>query len=388
MLTLAQLKYISESVDALLAPAVETLLEKAGSGHESDVAQLLLNITSTFSYIRISTVLKNVQDSELKSAIEHIYHCLKPSGLGDMTARQIVRQFLGQDEETAAIQQLVANMASQCLLKRAVALDEIKSKETTVVALSADFKRLLENTSTEDADQKKKRRARLEPESSPAIVTLSEPVRRAPVIPQRLTQPTRVPPQVTEVTAVLPEEPIRRPAPARVVPQHQETELEQRSLDFMRRPGVQTHAIPVFNAQGLFPHRRDLREATPQESYRVFFVGRRASLYAGKVSESLRDPSRLKIEIIPNTPQGLQKLRNAGHYDALVICDYGLGNAVGLCEKYQNTGIPGHKICLMLPIPVHNLGADFKVISPAYDERLLSHLRSLSAATTANTLRM
>lgn len=402
MLTLAQLKLISESVEALLDSAVDTLVDKAGTGHEHDVAQLLLNLTSTFSYIGISLVLSGVKDAELKSAISHIIHCLKPKGPDDLIARQIARQFLGQDEENAAVQQVVANLATRYLLSRAETLSKIDSGKKEVSALSVDFNHLLVNSSTEDADQKKKRI--MDPsQSASSLVTavLPERVRGAPDVPQRvltraphLTAATEETQQLVtpETLVVLPQ---ATPQTAPVVPQvqeetveHRRARLEQQVRDFMRRtPRIQTHAIPVFNAHGLFTHRVGPRERPP-ENYHVFFVGRRADFYVKRLLESLRDRSRLTIEVIPDNARGLHRLQQAGRFAALCISDYGLGSISELCEKYRNAGIPTHKICVLAPVIIRGMNSDFKIISAPYDECLLSHLRTLSQDAAVPAMRI
>lgn len=95
MLMLEQMDLIFEEVARLLDSAIEVFIEKAGSGHLLDVSQLLVNIATTFSYISKDKMLAGVIDDELSSAVWHCLKCLISPDPADLTARQIVRQYLG-----------------------------------------------------------------------------------------------------------------------------------------------------------------------------------------------------------------------------------------------------------------------------------------------------
>lgn len=58
-----------------------------------------------------------------------------------------------------------------------------------------------------------------------------------------------------------------------------------------------------------------------------------------------------------------------------------------LCEKYQNAGIPTHKICVISPVIISGMNPDFKIIPPSYDVHLLSHLRALQQDTAVPVMR-
>lgn len=162
MLTLEQMDLIFGEVERLLDSAIEVFVEKAGRGHLLDVTQLLVNVATTFSYISQDKMLAGVIDDELNSAIGHCLKCLVSPDLADLTARQVVRPFLGQNEDSHAVKQTVTNAAVSFLLKKgrefkgAAEAEQVFSGEDN--SLPHEFHVLLENTSTEDAAQKIARR--------------------------------------------------------------------------------------------------------------------------------------------------------------------------------------------------------------------------------------
>lgn len=323
MLTLEQMDLIFEEVARLLDSAIEVFVEKAGSGHLLDVSQLLVNIATTFSYIPKDKMLAGVIDDELNSAIGHCLKCLISPDLADLTARQIVRQYLGLNEESCAVKQAVSNAAVNFLLSKGRKFKDAAEAEQALVAeensLSHDFCVLLENTSTEDAEQKKARR--------PALVVPAVPV-------SLFSAAGRVRPVLSASTG---------------------------------------RAVPRF-----FDQRPRSPLSSNAQTYSVLLAGRGADrMFDGlQLNHDLR--GALDLRIVSFTERTLDFSR-LPPFDLLLVCDSDVHNASVIGERIVDGGeLRRSRVKLVTHTPFGlSRYAGYGVLQPPFERTILAQLESM-----------